>query len=285
MAAGMRAMWTGSIQFGLVPVPVKMYTAVSTHDVSFHQHHDTDMGRIKYAKVCSDCGEVVDPASIVKATEVGDQMAVVTEAEIASLRDEQPKTVEILQFVDQHEVDPLAFENGYYLAPSGPVNGYHLLRQVMADSGRVAICRVTLRSKTSLSLLRVTNENVLTMHTLAWPDEIRTPAFPDLNKPFEVKEQELAVANMLLESMTGSFKPEDFTDTYHERLTELLAAKTGAGEFTPVQQVAAATEDVSDLLAQLEASLGKKAPAKKAPAKKAPAKRAPAKRASRKVVA
>lgn len=283
MAAGMRAMWTGSIEFGLVNVAVKMYTAVSSHDVSFHQHHDADMGRIKYAKVCGDCGEVIDPANIVKATDVGDSMAVVTEQELASLRDEQPKTVQILQFVDQDEIDPLAFESGYYLAPAGPVNGYHLLRQVMQDAGRVAICRVTLRSKTTLSLLRVTNENVLTMHTLSWPDEIRTPSFPDLNKPFEVKEQELAVANMLLDSMTGTFKPEDFSDTYTDRLRELVAAKAGDGEFTPAQQIVQATEDVSDLLAQLEASLGKKATAAKTPAKRTPAKRAP--RKSSKVVA
>lgn len=271
MAAGMRAMWTGSISFGLVNVPVKMYTATSSHDISFHQHHDADMGRIKYTKVCGDCGEVVDPANIVKATEVGDKTAVVTEAELTSLREEQPKTVEILQFVDQGEVDPLAFESSYYLAPSGPVNGYHLLRQVMQESGRVAICRVMLRSKTTLSLLRVTNENVLTMHTLSWPDEIRNPAFPDLDKPFEVKPQELAVANMLLDSMTGSFKPEDYCDTYHQRLQELVAAKAGGVEFTPAKQIQAATDDASDLLAQLQASLGGKPG--KSPAKRAPAKR------------
>ncbi|MEI7780351.1 MAG: Ku protein [Planctomycetota bacterium] len=278
MATGMRAMWTGSISFGLVNVPIKMYTAVSSHDVSFHQHHDDDMGRIKYAKVCADCGEVIDAAHIVKATEVGDQTAVVTEDELASLRDEQPKTVEILQFVDQSEVDPLAFESGYYLAPAGPVNGYHLLRQVMQESGRVAICRVMLRSKTSLSLLRVTNENVLTMHTLSWPDEIRTPAFTDLNKPFEVKQQELAVANMLLDSMTGTFEPTEFVDNYHERLIELVSAKASGEAFTPQKQQTPAADDASDLLAQLEASLGKKAPA----AKKEPAKRAATKRAPRK---
>ena len=276
MATGMRAMWTGSIEFGLVNVPVKMYTAVSSHDVKFHQHHDADMGRIKYAKTCEDCGEVIDAAHIVKATEVGDGTAVVTEEELASLRDEQPKTVEILQFVDQDEVDPLAFESGYYLAPSGPVNGYHLLRQVMQDSGRVAVCRVMLRSKTSLALMRVTNGNVLTMHTLSWPDEIRTPAFADLNKPFEVKDKELQVATMLMESMTGTFKPEDFTDSYHERLTELVAAKASGEKFTPKQQVVTAIEDASDLLAQLEASLGDKKPARKSPAKRAPRKSAKA---------
>ena len=276
MATGMRSMWSGSISFGLVNVPIKMYTAVSSHDIKFHQHHDADMGRIKYAKTCDDCGEVIDAGNIVKATEVGEGMAIVTDEELRSLQDEQPKTVEILQFVDQDEVDPLAFESGYYLAPAGPVNGYHLLRQVMQDSGRVAICRVMLRSKTSLSLLRVTNENVLTMHTLSWPDEIRTPAFADLNKPFEVKEQELAVANMLLESMTGTFKPEDFTDSYHERLTELVAAKAVGKEFK-VEKPAVVDTDASDLLAQLEASLGsKKAPAK-TPAKRAPRKAAKAK--------
>lgn len=269
MATGMRSMWSGSLAFGLVTVPIKLYTAVSSHDIKFHQHHDADMGRIKYAKTCEDCGEVIDEMNIVKATESGDGLAVVTKDELTSLQDEQPKTVEILEFVDQAEVDPLAFESGYYVAPAGPVKPYHVLRQVMEDSGRVAICRVMLRSKTSLALLRVTNGNVLTMHTLSWPDEIRTPQFADLNKPVEINDKELAVANMLLESMSGTFDPTAYTDNYHERLTELVAAKASGAEFTPKQRVVAPTEDASDLLAQLEASLGKKAPAKKTPAKRA----------------
>lgn len=274
MATGMRSMWTGSVAFGLLNIPIKMYTAVSSHDVKFHQHHDADMGRIKYSKVCADCGEVVEAGNIVKATEVGDRTAVITEQELDSLRDEQPKTIEILQFVDQDEVDPLAFESGYYLAPAGPLKAYHVLRQVMEDAGRVAVCRVMLRSRTSLAVLRVTNGNVLTMHTLSWPDEIRTPNFPDLDKPYEVNAQELKVANMLLDSMSGSFKPEDFTDTYHERLVELVVAKADGRSFKPQTPVVKIDNDASDLLAQLEASLGQKAPAKKTPAKRTPAKRA-----------
>lgn len=273
MATGMRSMWSGSISFGLVNVPVKMYTAVSSHDVKFHQHHDADMGKIKYAKTCEDCGEVIDPANIVKATDLGDGLAVVTDEEMTSLKDEQPKTIDILQFVDQSEVDPLAFESGYYLAPAGTVKPYHVLRQVMENSGQVAICRVMLRTRTSLALLRVTNGNVLTMHTLSWPDEIRTPAFADLSKPYEVSDQELAVANMLLESMSGTFKPEDFTDSYHERVIELVAAKAGGKEFKVNKPVVVDT-DASDLLAQLEASLGNKKPAAKTPAKRAPRKSA-----------
>lgn len=275
MAAGMRSMWSGTLQFGLVTFAVKLYTAVSSHDVKFHQHHDADMGRIKYAKTCEDCGEVIDAANIVKATDLGDGLAVLTDEEIKSLQDEQPKTVEILQFVDEGEIDPLAFESGYYVAPAGPTKPYHVLRTAMERAGLVAVCRVMLRTKTSLALLRITNDNVLTMHTLSWPDEIRAPKFADLDKPYEVSDKELAVANMLVESMTGSFKPEDFTDSYHERLLEAVTAKASGGEFTPHAPVVV-TEDASDLLAQLEASLGKKAPAKAA-AKKAPAKRAPRK--------
>lgn len=264
MATGMRAMWTGTLAFGLVPIPVKMYTAVSSHDIGFHQHHDADMGRIKYTKVCADCGETVDPANIVKATDVGGAMAVVSDDELAALRDEQPKTVEILQFVDAGDVDPLAFESSYYLAPAGPLNGYHLLREVMVDSGRVAICRVMLRSRTSLALLRVTNGNVLTMHTLSWPDEIRTPAFADLGKPFEVKPAERKVAKMLLDSMTGTFDPAQFTDSYQERLAELCAARAAGEAFKPQTQPVNLADDASDLLAQLEASISAAAPVKRA---------------------
>lgn len=281
-------MWTGSVSFGLVTVPVKAYKATDSHDVAFHQLHDEDGGRIKYAKVCADCGEVVDAAHIAKGTKFGDADVVVTAEELSSLQEEQPKTIEVLQFVDQDEIDPLAFESSYYLAPGGPVNGYHLLRQAMEDTGRVAIARVTLRTRTSLALLRVSNGNVLTMHTLSWPDEVRTPQFADLGKPYSVKPEELTVAKMLVESMAGTFKPEDFQDTYHDRVLELLEAKASGGAFTPVK-AAPVTEDVSDLMAMLSASIAAKEaegaaaskgrhPAGKGAAKRAPAKAAPRKR-------
>ena len=281
-------MWTGSVSFGLVSIPVKAYKATDSHDVTFYQLHDEDGGRIKYAKVCADCGEVVDAAHIAKGTKFGDTDVVVTADELASLQDEQPKTIEVLQFIDQDEIDPLQFESSYYLAPGGPLNGYALLREAMEDMGRVALARVTLRTRTSLALLRITNGNVLTMHTLSWSDEVRTPAFADLNKPFEVKPQELQVAKMLVESMSGSFKPEDFSDTYNDRVLELLEAKAGGSAFTPVK-AAPVTEDVTDLMAMLTASVeaqgasgsksrhpaGKTGSAKReVAAKKAPAKKA-----------
>ena len=279
--AGMRSMWVGSVSFGLVTIPVKMYKSTDSHDIAFHQMHGADGGKIKYVKTCAECNEVVDPADIVKATKVGDQNVVVTEDELKSLVEEQPKVIEVLAFVDESEIDPLAFESSYYLGPNGLINGYHLLRAAMEDTGRVAIARVTPRSRTSLALLRISNGNVLTLHMLSWPDEIRTPQFPDLDKPHVVKEQELAVAKMLVDSMTGSFKPQEFVDVYHDRLVELLEAKSAGEAFTPVK-AAPVTEDVTDLMAMLEASVAKhpagKGTAKRAPAK-APAKKAPAKKA------
>jgi DNA end-binding protein Ku len=283
-------MWTGSISFGLVSIPIKLYKATESHDVSFHQAHDADGGRIKYSKVCADCGEVVDQAHIHKVAKFGDQEVTVSAEELSSLQDEQPKTIEVLQFVDEDEIDPLAFESSYYCGPGGPLNGYHLLRTAMEDTGRVAIARVTLRTRTSLALLRVTHGNVITMHTLSWTDEVRTPQFADLNKPFEVKPQELQVAKMLVDSMSGSFKPEDYTDVYHERVLDLLAAKAGTGEFTPAAKAEPVKDDVTDLMSMLQASIDaqglaaskERHPAGKAgaakPAKKAPAKAAPRKR-------
>lgn len=281
-------MWTGSVSFGLVSIPVKAYKSVDSHDVAFYQMHDTDGGRIKYAKTCSDCGDVVEQADIAKGTKFGDQEVVVTAEELASLQDEQPKTIEVLQFIDQDEIDPLAYESGYYLAPAGPLNGYALLRTAMEDTQRVAIARVTLRTRTSLALLRISHGNVITMHTLSWPDEVRTPQFSDLDKPVTLKPQELQVAKMLVESMSGSFKPEDYTDLYHERVLDLLAAKASNGEFVPAAKPAPATEDVSDLMAMLTQSLAAKEAAgakDRHPAGKGAAKRAPAKAAAKKAPA
>lgn len=264
----MRSMWSGSVSFGLVSVPIKMYKASDNHDVSFHQHHGTDMGRIKYAKVCADCGEVVDQVDIVKAAEFGGQPVVVTQDELAGLAEEQSKLIEVLQFVDESEIDPVSFESSYYLAPAGAVNGYHLLTRVMTDTGRVAIVRMTMRTKTYLALLRVSHGNVLTMHTMTWPDEDREPVFAELAKEHVLKPQEVAMATMLVESMSGEFDPKAYTDSYRDRLNELIAAKAGQGEFHAAAVDLDVEKEVSDLLAALEASVKAKQ-AEAAPKKKA----------------
>lgn len=253
----LRAMWTGAIAFGLVSVQIKLYKATENHDMSFSQFHGADCGKISYAKTCADCGEVVPQADIVKGTKVGDTLVTVTDDEIKSLQGEMDKEITVLQFVDPAEINPVAYESSYYAVPSGSANGYALLMEAMRSTDKVAICQVTLRSKTSLAALRILDNRVLAMSVLSWPDEIRTPAFDVLDKPVSVKDNELAVAKMLVESMSGTFKPENFSDDYQDRLKELIAAKADGTPFVPVQ-AQPVTEDVTDLMAMLEASIAAK---------------------------
>jgi DNA end-binding protein Ku len=306
----MRSIWKGSIAFGLVNVPVKVYSATEDHDLKFHQVHAKDNGRIRYKRVCEVCGEVVEYRDIAKAYESDDgQTVVITDDDIATLPEERSHEIEVVQFVPASEIDPLMYDRSYFLEPDGKSSkSYVLLAKTLADTDRVAIVHFALRSKTRLAALRVkdfSKRDVMIVHTLLWPDEIRDPDFPILDKEVEIKPAELKMASQVVESMADDFHPDQFRDTYQEQLLELVQAKLEGGEaFTTEEQPAELdqTEDVSDLLAKLEASVkrrrgesggsddeapkktaAKKAPAKKAakkaPAKKAAAKKAPAKKA------
>ncbi|TGD87413.1 Ku protein [Mycolicibacterium sp. CH28] len=294
----MRSIWKGSIAFGLVNVPVKVYSATEDHDLKFHQVHAKDNGRIRYKRVCEVCGEVVEFRDIAKAYESDDgQTVVITDEDIASLPEERSHEIEVVEFVPASEIDPLMYDRSYYLEPDGKsTKSYVLLAKTLADTDRVAIVHFALRNKTRLAALRVkdfSKRDVMIVHTLLWPDEIRDPDFPVLDKEVEIKPAELKMAGQVVESMADDFHPEQFRDTYQEQLKELVEAKLAGGEaFTTEDQPAELdeTEDVSDLLAKLEASVkrrrgesedsGGQAPVKKAPAKKAAAKKAPAKKAA-----
>ncbi|PND55510.1 Ku protein [Mycobacterium sp. ENV421] len=303
----MRSIWKGSIAFGLVNVPVKVYSATEDHDLKFHQVHAKDNGRIRYKRVCEVCGEVVEYRDIAKAFESDDgQTVVITDEDIATLPEERSHEIEVVEFVPASEIDPLMYDRSYFLEPDGKSSkSYVLLAKTLADTDRVAIVHFALRSKTRLAALRVkdfSKRDVMVIHTLLWPDEIRDPDFPVLDKEVEIKPAELKMAGQVVESMADDFRPDEFRDTYQEQLRELVTAKLEGGEaFTTEDQPAELdeTEDVSDLLAKLEASVkrrrggsgdddggddgqAKKAPAKKAPAKKTAAKKAPAKKAAKK---
>jgi DNA end-binding protein Ku len=293
----MRSIWKGSIAFGLVNVPVKVYSATEDHDLKFHQVHAKDNGRIRYKRVCEVCGEVVEYRDIAKAFESDDgQTVIITDDDIATLPEERSHEIEVVQFVPASEIDPLMYDRSYFLEPDGKSSkSYVLLAKTLADTDRVAIVHFALRNKTRLAALRVkdfSKRDVMIVHTLLWPDEIRDPDFPVLDKEVEIKPAELKMAGQVVDSMAGDFHPEQFHDTYQEQLRELVEAKLEGGEaFTTEDQPAELdeTEDVSDLLAKLEASVKRRrgevsddAPAKKAPAKKAAAKKAPAKKAAAK---
>ena len=296
----MRSIWKGSLSFGLVNVPVKVYSATEDHDVKFHQVHAKDHGRIRYKRVCEVCGEVVDYRDIARAYESDTgQTVIITDEDLATLPEEKSREIEVLEFVPASEIDPLMYDRSYYLEPdSKSTKSYVLLAKTLANTERVAIVHFALRNKTRLAALRVkdfSKRDVMVIHTLLWPDEIRDPDFPVLDKDVDIKPAELKMAEQVVDSMADDFNPDQFHDDYQEQLHELIEAKLEGGEAFPTEEKPAeldVTDDVSDLLAKLEASVRKrrsesgpkKAPAKKAARKAAgaakPATSSPAKKAA-----
>jgi len=284
----MRSIWKGSVSFGLVNVPVKVYSATEDHDIKFHQVHAKDNGRIRYKRVCEVCGEVVEYRDIAKAYDSDDgETVIITDEDIATMPEERSREIEVLEFVPAEQIDPMLYDKSYFLEPdSKSSKSYVLLAKTLSDTDRIAIVHFTLRNKTRLAALRVkdfSKRDVMMVHTLLWPDEIRDPDFPELDKKVDIKPAELKMAGQVVESMTDDFHPEQFRDTNREEMLELIQAKIEGGEaFTAEEQEPAdldETDDVSDLLAKLEASVKAREPAKKAPAKKAPAKKTAAKKA------
>lgn len=272
----MRSIWKGSIAFGLVNVPVKVYSATEDHDLKFHQVHAKDNGRIRYKRACEVCGEVVDFHDIAKAFEAEDgQSVLITDEDLASLPEERSREIEVLEFVASADIDPLMYDRSYFLEPDSKTSkSYVLLAKTLAETDRVAIVHFSLRNKTRLAALRVkdfSKRNVMVVHTLLWPDEIRDPDFPVLDTKVEIKPAELKMAGQVVESMVDEFHPERYNDDYQEQLRELVDAKLRGGQaFSAEEQPAALdeTEDVSDLLAKLEASVKKRQAAKAASTKK-----------------
>jgi DNA end-binding protein Ku len=303
----MRSIWKGSIAFGLVNVPVKVYSATEDHDIKFHQVHGKDNGRIRYKRVCEVCGEVVEYRDIARAYESDDgQSVIITDEDIATMPEERSREIEVLEFIPASQLDPILYDKSYFLEPdSKSSKSYVLLAKTLLETDRVAIVHFALRNKTRLAALRVkdfSKREVMVIHTLLWPDEIRDPDFPVLDTKVEIKPAELKMAGQVVDSMAEDFNPDQFHDDYQIQLKELVEAKLEGGEAFTVDEAPTEldeTEDVSDLLAALEASVkkrsqsgsgdeapakapAKKAPAKKAAAKKAPAKKAPAKKAAKK---
>ncbi|KIA64541.1 Ku protein [Nocardia vulneris] len=295
----MRSIWKGSIAFGLVNVPVKVYTATEDHDIRFHQVHAKDGGRIKYDRVCTVCGKSVQYADIDKAYESPDgDKVILTDEDFAKLPAAEKHEIPVLQFVPSEQIDPILYEKSYYLEPdSSTPKAYVLLATTLERIDRTALVHFTLRQKTRLAALRV-HEGVLVLQTLLWPDEVREVEFESLDGVAEPKPQEIKMAETLVETMSDDFDPDQFTDEYQIELKRLLdeAIASGTGKVPEQPESAPADMDaeVVDLVAALQRSLeasgrrstaednGKAAPAKKTPAQKAAAKKTPAKKAAKK---
>ncbi|XRQ12070.1 Ku protein [Actinomadura welshii] len=251
----MRSIWKGAISFGLVTIPVKLYSATEQRDVRFHQVHREDGGRIKYKRVCSVDGEEIPYSDIAKGYELpsGD-MVVLTDEDFADLPLTSSRRIDVLQFVESEEVDPIYFAKSYFLEPDAQgAKPYVLLRDALENSGQVAIVKIAIRQRESLATLRV-REGVFVLETMLWPDEVRTPDFPFLDEDIEVRKQELSMATSLIESMEGEFDPSEYKDAYREALQAVIDAKVEGREVTrPAEE--ADEEPAADLLSALRASV------------------------------
>lgn len=256
----MRSIWKGSIAFGLVNVPVKVYSATEDHDIKFHQVHAKDGGRIKYNRVCSECGNTVQFADIDKAYDAEDGSRVIlTDEDFTKLPAAEKHEIPVLEFVPNDQIDPVLFEKSYFLEPdSASPKAYVLLSTVLAESDRTALVHFTLRQKTRLAAMRA-RDGVLVIQTLLWPDEVRAAEFPSLDGVEKPKDKELKMAQTLVESMAGDFDPTEFTDDYQLQLRGLLdeMIENGGKKVIPAAEVDQGGEDadVVDLVAALQRSV------------------------------
>jgi len=226
----MRAIWSGAITFGLVNVPVKLYSATEDHDVDLHQVHDADGGRIRYQRRCEVCGKVVEYEDIDRAYADDEQTIVLTKKDLDSIPQEHDRDITVVEFVPSDQLDPLLFERSYYLEPAGKnTKAYVLLRRTLEKTDRTAIVLFALRQKTRLAALRVRGDALL-LQTLLWPDEIREPDFPALDEKTRISAKEMQLSAALVESFSEDFDPTAFHDEYQEQLRTLIEAKRKAGD-------------------------------------------------------
>ncbi len=257
----MRSIWKGALTFGLVNVPVKVYSATEDHDVSLHQVHNADGGRIRYQRKCDVCGQVVAYQDIDKAYDDGERTVILTPEDLASLPAERSREIDVVEFVPSDQLDPLIFDKAYYLEPdSASPKAYVLLRKTLEQTDRTAIVRFSLRQKTRLAALRVRGD-VLVLQTLLWSDEVREAAFPSLDEPVKISAKELELSASLVESFASDFDPEEFTDEYQQELRTLIEAKLEQGDSMDTSETFGEHEEedtggeVIDLMEALRASV------------------------------
>lgn len=260
----MRAIWKGAIAFGLVNVPVKVYSATEDHDISLHQVHNADGGRIRYQRRCEVCSQVIDYSDIEKAYEEDGRTVVLSKEELKSIPAENSHEIEVVQFVPSEQLEPMMFEKSYYLEPdSKSPKAYVLLRKALEDTDRVAIVQFALREKTRLGALRI-KDDVLVLQSLLWPDEVREVNFPALETSVRISAQEREMSAALVESMAADFEPASFTDDYQVQLRQLIEAKLEQGESLDTEETFGAEAgeggkgEVIDLMEALKRSLDRK---------------------------
>ncbi len=262
----MHTMWKGSISFGLVNIPIKMFTATEEKDIKFRYLHKECNTPLRYKKMCPTCNKEVTEEEIVRGYEYElGHFIIINERDLLALKSEvDDKAIDILDFVNLSEIDPIYFDKSYYLSPQDTGSkAYTLLRQAMDDTGKIAIAKMTIRSKQTLAALRV-YKNILVLETIFYPDEVRAVSqVPGLPEGVSVNEKELDIATKLIDNLTAPFEPEKYTDEYREALQDLINKKIQGKEIEIAPE--APHRNVIDLMEALQASLKetKKKPTKK----------------------
>lgn len=274
----MRSLWKGSISFGLVSIPIKLYAATEQKDVKFNYLHEPCRTPVKYQKVCPHCEREVSMDEIVRGFEYErGHYVLFKEEDFEAIPVAAARTLDIVDFVYLQEIDPIFFDKTYYLEPGeGGVKAYHLLRAAMEQTGRIAIARVVIRSKEQLAAIRVYRENALAMETMHYPDEIRSVAgLAGLEAVPEPRQQEMEMATSLIGSLSGDFVPEKFQNEYREALLTMIRQRV-EGEVVVAAPEAPGRTKVVDLMEALRASLRVAEEAREREATGASAEEAPA---------
>ncbi len=251
----MHTMWKGSISFGLVNIPIRMFAATEDKDIRFKYIHKECKTPIKYEKKCPTCNKEISQNDIVRGYEYEPgKFVVIEDKDLEALRQSTGRAIEILDFVHLDEIDPVYFMKSYYLSPQETgEKAYNLLREAMKQTGRIAIAKITIRNKQSLAAIRV-YQNLLVMETIFYPDEVRNfLQVPNIPVDQEVDKKELAMANQLIENLTTTFDPEKYTDEYRKELLDLIHKKIAGDEV--VQPKETSTTNVIDLMQALQESL------------------------------
>jgi DNA end-binding protein Ku len=281
-----QAIWKGSVSFGLVTIPVKVFAATQEKDIAFRQVHAADGGRIRYRRICEVDGEEVPYADIAKGYEMPDGgMVILTADELSDLPLPTRKVVEVLEFVPAEDIDPIYVSRSYYLQAEGPAaKPYVLLRDALRRTGQTAVVKVALRNREALALLRP-KDDILLLQTMLWPDEVRDASFAAPDDDVEVRSQEIAMAESYIQTLETSFDPERYHDEYRAALEELVDAKTAGHEVEAPAEAAPAAGDVVDLMAALQASVDEARKQREGSAQKSDGRRATGKRAAAKQAA
>ncbi len=280
-----RAMWKGAVSFGLVNVPVKLYSATEDHDISFRQVHREDGGRIHYKRVCSIDGEEVSYDDIAKGYETEDgQMVVITDEDLKHLPNQSSKEIAVEKFVPVEQVDPMLLDKPYYLEPEkGAAKAYALLRDSLEAAERMAVVTVAIRNRKNMAVLRV-RDGIIVLQTMLWPDEIRSADFANLGDVGSATERELSMATMLIDSLSGDYDASEFEDDYAQAVETMVQTKLEGGEVKEQPAAKDGSGEVVDLLEALQrsvdrakASRGEPVSEKTSASSRAPAKKTAAK--------